>query len=67
MKNVESLLEKDKERLAKLIAIESGKPIRYTFDEVSRSIETLEQSEEEVQRLTGETIQGDASQEEPMQ
>ena len=33
VKNVASLLEKDKERLAKLIAIESGKPIRYTFDE----------------------------------
>ena len=28
---------------------------------LSRSIETLEQSEEETQRLTGETIQGDAS------
>ena len=61
LKKAASLIGEEKVRLAKLITIESGKPIRYALDEVSRAVETLELSAEEAKRLTGETIQGDAS------
>lgn len=55
------LLEERKETFARYISEELGKPLKNTLDEVSRSIETLEQSAEEAKRLFGETIPGDAS------
>ncbi|RBW70692.1 aldehyde dehydrogenase family protein [Bacillus taeanensis] len=61
LKRAALLLEQEKERFAKLISLELGKPLKNTRDEVSRSIETLEQSGEEAKRLIGETIPGDAS------
>jgi acyl-CoA reductase-like NAD-dependent aldehyde dehydrogenase len=61
LKKAASLLEEQKENLARLISQELGKPLKNTLDEVSRSIETLEQSGEEAKRLFGETIPGDAS------
>jgi acyl-CoA reductase-like NAD-dependent aldehyde dehydrogenase len=61
LKKAASLLENEKERFAKLISLELGKPLKNTLDEVSRSIETLELSGEEAKRLLGETLPGDAS------
>ncbi|MDY7220919.1 aldehyde dehydrogenase family protein [Halalkalibacterium halodurans] len=61
LKKASSLLELQKERFAKLISLELGKPLKNTMDEVFRSIETLELSGEEAKRLVGETIPGDAS------
>ena len=61
LKRAAALLEKEKDRFAKLISLELGKPIKMTQAEVSRSIETLELSAEEAKRLTGETLPGDAS------
>jgi acyl-CoA reductase-like NAD-dependent aldehyde dehydrogenase len=61
LKKAASLLENEKERFAKLISLELGKPLKNTLDEVARSIETLELSGEEAKRLTGETLPGDAS------
>ncbi|WP_088104678.1 aldehyde dehydrogenase family protein [Halalkalibacter urbisdiaboli] len=61
LKKAAFLLEEQKEKFAKLISLELGKPIKNTLDEVARSIETLELSGEEAKRLTGETIPGDAS------
>jgi len=61
LKKASTLLEQRKEQLASLITTELGKPLKNTLDEVSRSIETLEQSAEEAKRLIGETIPGDAS------
>jgi acyl-CoA reductase-like NAD-dependent aldehyde dehydrogenase len=61
LKNAAALLEKDKDKFAALISLELGKPLKNTLDEVSRSIETLEQSAEEAKRLFGETLPGDAS------
>ncbi|EZH65694.1 aldehyde dehydrogenase [Bacillaceae bacterium JMAK1] len=55
------LLAEQKETFAKLISLEVGKALKNTRDEVSRSIETLEQSAEEAKRLIGETIPGNAS------
>lgn len=61
LKQAASLLEQEKERFAKLISLELGKPLKNTLDEVARSIETLELSGEEAKRLMGETLPGDAS------
>ncbi len=61
LKSAASLLEEEKEKFAALISLELGKPLKNTRDEVSRSIETLEQSAEEAKRLFGETLPGDAS------
>ncbi|OQP18305.1 aldehyde dehydrogenase family protein, partial [Geobacillus zalihae] len=61
LKRASMLLEERKETFARWISEELGKPLKNTLDEVSRSIETLEQSAEEAKRLFGETIPGDAS------
>ncbi|WP_078408589.1 aldehyde dehydrogenase family protein [Priestia abyssalis] len=61
LKRAAMLLEQEKERFARLISFELGKPLKNTIDEVSRSIETLELSGEEAKRLMGETLPGDAS------
>ena len=62
LKKASSLLDCRKETFAKFISEELGKPLKNTLDEVSRSVETLEQSAEEAKRLIGETIPGSASQ-----
>jgi acyl-CoA reductase-like NAD-dependent aldehyde dehydrogenase len=56
-----SLLEERKEKFAKLLSSELGKPLKNTLDEVERSIETLQLSGEEAKRLHGETMSGDVS------
>jgi acyl-CoA reductase-like NAD-dependent aldehyde dehydrogenase len=61
LKKAAFLLEQEKERFAKLISLELGKPLKNTLDEVARSIETFELSGEEAKRLIGETLPGDAS------
>lgn len=61
LKRAASLLEKEKERFARIISLELGKPIKNTLDEVSRSVETLELSAEEAKRLFGETLPGDSA------
>ncbi|GCD82176.1 aldehyde dehydrogenase [Parageobacillus thermoglucosidasius] len=62
LKKAAMLLEHKKETFAKAISLELGKPLKNTLDEVSRAVETLEQSAEEAKRLIGETIPGNASQ-----
>lgn len=62
LKKASFLLDSRKETFAKFISEELGKPLKNTLDEVSRSVETLEQSAEEAKRLIGETIPGSASQ-----
>ncbi|MEK1831742.1 aldehyde dehydrogenase family protein [Priestia megaterium] len=44
MKKAALLLEQEKEKFARLISLELGKPLKNTLDEVARSIETLELS-----------------------
>jgi acyl-CoA reductase-like NAD-dependent aldehyde dehydrogenase len=61
LKTASSNLEAEKERFARLISMELGKPLKNTRDEVARAIETLEISGEEAKRLNGESIYGDAS------
>ncbi len=49
------------DELARLIARESGKAVKYAAAEVSRAVETLTFSAEEAKRIHGETIPLDAS------
>ncbi|BAC15195.1 aldehyde dehydrogenase [Oceanobacillus iheyensis HTE831] len=61
LKKAAYLLEENKEKFAKLLSSELGKPLKDTLGEVDRSIETLELSGEEAKRLHGETIPGSSS------
>lgn len=61
LKKAAQLLAERREEFAQIISQELGKPIRYTLDEVTRSVETLELSAEEAKRLNGETLPGDVS------
>jgi len=61
LKRAAERIRREKQRLAELISMEIGKPLKNTLEEVSRSIETLEASGEEAKRLFGETLPGNAS------
>jgi acyl-CoA reductase-like NAD-dependent aldehyde dehydrogenase len=54
-------IEADKDSLAKTIARESGKALKFAAAEVARGIETFTFSAEEAKRIHGETIPLDAS------
>jgi len=53
-------LKTELDEFARLITLESGKPIRFSRDEVKRSVETARLSAEEAGRLYGESIPMDA-------
>lgn len=56
-----SLIERDKDEIAEIISLESGKGITFAKGEVQRSIETFKFSSDEARRLSGELIPLDAS------
>lgn len=53
-------VKKNSDKLAELITLETGKPIRDSGDEIKRSIETILLAAEESKRIYGETIPMDA-------
>lgn len=53
-------LKKNSQELARLITLETGKPIKDANDEVKRSIETILFAAEEAKRIYGETVPLDA-------
>ncbi len=53
-------LSDDLEEFARLISMETGKPINAACDEVKRSIDTIKLSSEESKRIYGETVPLDA-------
>ncbi|MFB2622602.1 lactaldehyde dehydrogenase [Methanothermobacter marburgensis] len=53
-------LRAEMDEFARLITLESGKPIRFSRDEVKRSVETARLCAEEARRLYGESIPMDA-------
>ncbi len=55
------LIEQDTDGIARLMAMESAKPIKYARGEVSRAVETFQFAAEEARRLHGETIPLDAA------
>lgn len=55
------LIEENADDLAKLMAQESGKPLKYARVEAGRSVETFTFAADEARRLHGETVPLDAS------
>ncbi len=55
------IIENQGEELAKLMAQESGKPMRYARGEVNRAVETFSFAADEARRLHGETVPMDAA------
>lgn len=56
LKNLSSLLEKNTERFAGLIAAEAGKPLAYARSEVERSVATINFAISECLSLAGEVV-----------
>jgi len=56
---ISSGLSKSRERLALLLANESGKPLRYALGEIDRAVQTFLVAAEESKRLPGEVISMD--------
>jgi acyl-CoA reductase-like NAD-dependent aldehyde dehydrogenase len=54
-------LERRKEEFARLITLETGKPLMFSRVEVDRSVYTLQTSAEEAKRLEGELLSLDAA------
>ena len=54
------LLKKESKSIAKLITLETGKPINGSIGEMERSIETLKFAAEEAKRIYGESVPLDA-------
>jgi len=61
LERVTQLLSERSEEAARIIALESAKPITFARAEVSRTIETYKFASEEAKRIHGETIPFDAS------
>jgi acyl-CoA reductase-like NAD-dependent aldehyde dehydrogenase len=56
-----ALIEAQAESLARLMAQESGKPMKYARGEVSRGVETFRFAADEASRMHGETVPLDAA------
>jgi acyl-CoA reductase-like NAD-dependent aldehyde dehydrogenase len=61
LEKVSQLLEENLEEAAKVIALESAKPLIFAKAEVIRTIETYKFASEEAKRIHGETIPFDAA------
>lgn len=61
LSNVAQILKEQKEEMARLIALEAGKPIRTARGEIERTIVTYQFAAEEAKRIYGETIPMDAA------
>ena len=62
LNHASQLIESQTEELARLMAQESGKPLRYARGEAKRAVETFAFAADEARRLHGETIPLDAAQ-----
>ena len=60
LQNTSEAILKNVRMLAETIAIEAGKPIKYSMKEVKRAAITMKFSSEEAKRIYGETIPFDA-------
>lgn len=59
--NVSKLIEENQDSLSELIALESGKPMRYALGEVKRAVETFKFASIEANQIYGEVIPMDAA------
>ncbi|MDN3450635.1 aldehyde dehydrogenase family protein [Planococcus sp. APC 3906] len=61
LEQLASLFTERKEEAARIIALESAKPLKYALGEIDRTIETYKFAAEEAKRLSGEMIPMDAA------
>ncbi|WP_416435087.1 aldehyde dehydrogenase family protein [Priestia megaterium] len=61
LENLSSLLKKNEQKAAEIIALEAAKPLKTALGEVARTIETYKFAAEEAKRIHGETIPMDAA------
>jgi acyl-CoA reductase-like NAD-dependent aldehyde dehydrogenase len=61
LRRASALIGEHGKELARLIALESGKPVRYAAGEAARAVHTFSEAAEESSRLYGETIPLDTS------
>lgn len=61
LSEVSQLVKEQKEALARLIALEAGKPITAARSEIDRTVTTYQFAAEEAKRISGETIPMDAA------
>lgn len=61
LEQITQLLIANREKAAKIISLESAKPIKFALGEIDRTIETYKFAAEEAKRLTGEMIPMDAA------
>lgn len=61
LEKTSQIIEKNREEIAKLIALESGKAYKYAFGEAGRAVETFKFAAEEAKQIHGETVPMDAS------
>ena len=61
LEHLTQLFIDNREKAAKIISSEAGKPIKYALGEIDRTIETYKFAAEEAKRLTGEMIPMDAA------
>ncbi len=61
LEEVSKKIDENQKELSKLIALESGKPIRYALGEVKRAVETFKFASIEAKEIYGEVIPMDAA------
>lgn len=61
LRRAAALIRERGEELARMISLESGKPMRYAAGEAARAVHTFSEAAEECSRLYGETIPLDTS------
>ena len=61
LQKTSELIDQKKDEVAKIIAEEAGKPMKYSRGEVARSIQTFKFASEEAKSIHGETVPMDAA------
>jgi glyceraldehyde-3-phosphate dehydrogenase (NADP+) len=61
LEQITDQLHSRREELAKLLAAESGKPLKYALGEIDRSVQTFKIASEEAKRLPSELMQLDTT------
>lgn len=61
LQKTSGLIDEQKDEVAKIIAAEAGKPMKFSRGEVARAIQTFKFASEEAKSIHGETVPMDAS------
>jgi acyl-CoA reductase-like NAD-dependent aldehyde dehydrogenase len=61
LQKTSELIDQKKDEVAKIIAVEAGKPMKFSKGEVARAIQTFKFASEEAKSIHGETVPMDAA------